>query len=81
MPVKSYLAMSHKGQKNQLQNAIGQLSECEVLPSDNKDVLIVVTETSDEKADKKLFKKLNSLPNLQMLTLVSAFSNQPEKIN
>lgn len=78
MPIKSYLAMPYKGQKNALKKTITAFPECEVMASENKDVLVLLTETSDEGADKKLFHKINSLENLQLLTLVSAFSENTE---
>ena len=78
MPIKSYLAIPIEGRKDNLQRDIKKLLKCEVIPSENKNVLVVLTETANEEEEKKLFKKLNSLENLQLLTLVSAFSNQPE---
>ena len=75
MPIKSYLAIPLKGQKENLQREIDSFPECEVIPSENKEVLVVLTETADEKEDKKLFEKLHALNNLQLLTLVSAFSS------
>ncbi len=73
--------MPQKGQKTQLLQTINSIAECEVIPSENKNVLVVITETLDDKQDKKLFQQLNSLPELQMLTLVAAFSNNTESIN
>ena len=81
MPIKSYLAIPKEGQKEQLQKDISQLGDCEVTPSENKNVLVILTETANDKEDKDLFKKLNGLENLQLLTLVSAFSNQSESTN
>jgi len=75
MPIKSYLIQSLPGKKKDLQEEISAISECEVTPSENKDLLIVVTETMDEKADRLIFDRLNALENSQLLTLVSAFSN------
>mgnify|MGYP000315165675 CR=1 FL=1 len=74
MPIKSYLAIAVQGQKEALQKDINQLKNCEATASENKDVLVVLTETANDKEDKKLFQKLNTLKNLQLLTLVSAFS-------
>ena len=74
MPIKSYLVVPHKGQKEQLIEELKAYPECEVTSADNKEVLILLTETPNEEEDKSLFKKLNDLKNLQLLTLVSAFS-------
>jgi len=78
MPIKSYIAIPQEGKKEQLKQDIFNLSDCEIIPSENKNVLVVITETVDEKEDKKLFEQLNGLDNLQLLTLVSAFSDQAE---
>ena len=74
MPIKSYLAVPQKGRKETLQQELDSYAECEVTSAENKDVLIVVTETQTEEEDKELFGKLNSLKDLQLLTLVSAYS-------
>ena len=58
MPIKSYLAIPSEGQKDDLQQDISKLLECEVIPSENKDVLVVLTETVNDEEEKKLFKKL-----------------------
>mgnify|MGYP006902826211 CR=1 FL=1 len=73
--------MAQEGQKTQLEQIISDLPDCEVFPSENKDVLVVITETPNNKQDKKLFQQLNGLPELQMLTLVSAFSNNFDTTN
>ena len=75
MPIKSYLAIPKEGQKETLQQEISQFDSCEVTSSENKNVLVILTDTVSDKEDKKLFSQLNDLENLQLLTLVSAFSN------
>ena len=74
MPIKSYLVLPQEGQKEKLQKQINAFPECEATSSDNKDVLVVVTDTLDGKADKVLFEKLSALPGLKHLNLVAAFS-------
>ena len=74
MPIKSYLAIPHEGQKEKLSSAISAFPECEVIPSENNEVLIILTETPEENEDKALFEKLTGLPALKHLNLVSAFS-------
>ncbi len=79
MPVKSYLAVAIEGRRTILQNDIRKLG-CEVTLSENKNVLVVVTATEDEPKDKELFEQLYALENLQLLTLVAAFSDDSEPI-
>lgn len=75
MPIKSYLAIPKEGQKEALQRAIANFPQCEVSMSENKNVLIIITETANEEADKALLLQLNQQDSMQLLTLVSAFSN------
>ena len=64
-------------QVGRMENLIAQINafpECEATRANNREVLIVLTETHNEEADKDLFENLNNLENLRLLTLVSAFS-------
>ncbi len=73
MPIKSYLALANENKQEGLRTEVLALG-CEVIPAENKDVLIVISETKNEEEDKALLEKLNSLKNLRHLTLVSAFA-------
>lgn len=81
MPIKSYLVIAKEGFKDKVRKDITQLSECEVIPSENKNVLAIITETSNEERDRELLKNLNSLDAVQMVTLVAAFSDQIDTIH
>ena len=70
MPVLSYLAYPAHGQKGNLTSALGSMPECEVIESDNDDLLILVTNTNDEEAEQALEKRLDAIDSLSMLTLV-----------
>ena len=76
MPVKSYLVIPAEGRKEPLKKEIEALQGCEVTPAENRSLLVVLTETESEEEDKALFEKLNTLADLQLLTLVSAFSDE-----
>jgi len=67
MPVFSYLAYPEQGAKEQLLKDLGQLKYCETTPARNKDVIILLTDTPDENAEKQLQKKLKSLKSLQSI--------------
>jgi nitrate reductase NapAB chaperone NapD len=67
MPVFSYLAYPVRGEKDKLFNDLAALDHCEVMPADNEEVLILVTDTPDEKQEKALQKKLKELKSLQSL--------------
>jgi nitrate reductase NapAB chaperone NapD len=67
MPVFSYLAYPKQGAKDQLLKDLAALDYCEATPAENREVLILVTDTPDEKTEKKLQKKLKHLKSLESL--------------
>ncbi|MBT3871265.1 MAG: hypothetical protein HOF75_01380 [Flavobacteriaceae bacterium] len=78
MPIKSYLAHPHNGQKETLIQELSALKNCEVIPAENKEVLIVVTDT-DSKAEEDIIKEqLEAITSLKLLAMVSGF-NTPIK--
>ena len=74
MPIKSYLAHPHEGKKEQLIQELLSLENCEVIPAENKDLLVVVTDTPDEIGDKKLTEQIEAIDSLKLLALVSGFN-------
>lgn len=79
MPIKSYLAHPYEGKKDELTKAIANLKYCEVLPAENKEVLVLVTETETESEDILLKEKLDALESLKLLALVSGFNTPKNK--
>ncbi|MGD8880414.1 MAG: hypothetical protein PVI82_00900 [Desulfobacterales bacterium] len=67
MPVFSYLAYPIQGAKAQLIDELAALEYCEVTPSENEEVLILVTDTPDEETEKELQEKLKALKSLESL--------------
>ncbi len=78
MPIKSYLAHPYEGKKEELQKALSLINGCEVIPAENKNVLVVITETKDDGEDKSLKETIETLKSLKLLALVSGF-NTPIK--
>jgi nitrate reductase NapAB chaperone NapD len=78
MPIKSYLAHPHEGKKNALIQAISKLSQCEVVPAQNKDILVVVTETESKEEEEILKQQIEAIDSLKLLAMVSGF-NTPKK--
>lgn len=72
--IKSYIAQPHEGKKDELSKAISSLSNCEITPAQNKDVLVVVTETENKDEEKELLEKLEAIASMKLLTLVSGFN-------
>ena len=73
MPVKSYLARPHAGKFNELIVELSALKGCEITPSTNEEIAVLVTDTLNEEEDIRLVSKINTLDNLKMLTMVSGF--------
>lgn len=69
MPIFSYLAIPKPGAMQDLCADLAPLSNCEVIPADNKDVVVLVTDTPDEAAEADLQEQLNLIPSLQSLSL------------
>lgn len=74
MPIKSYVAFPRKGEKNQLIQVLENTEHCEVVPSINKDVLVLVTDTQDDKQEEALQQVLDKIEEIEHLNLVSGFS-------
>lgn len=75
MPIKSYLAFPHKGQKEALIGSLGSINGCEATPSENREVLILVVESDDKLHEEKLLEEIKNLDALDHLTLVSGFND------
>jgi hypothetical protein len=78
MPIKSYIAYPLQGHKKQLERTLAALPECEVLPAASHDLLVLVTDTPDEQAEKQLAARLQAVTDLQCLALVSGYSDPKE---
>ncbi len=78
MPVKSYLAQAFEGKKEALVQTLSGLPSCEYYPAENEDLVVLVTDTSDEAEEKILQDILNEIPELKHLSLVSGFMSNQE---
>ncbi len=78
MPIKSYLAHPVKGQKELLINELAALKNCDVIPAENKEVIVVVTDTESDTEEEYLKEKIEAFSSLKLLALVSGF-NTPKK--
>ena len=73
MPIKSYIAFPKEGKKEELVNELNTMSECEAIPSQSHDLVLVVTDTTEDN-DKILIDKINTLNSLQHISFVSGFA-------
>lgn len=76
MPIKSYIAFPQKGEKNKLIQMLTDTAYCEVVPSTNKDVLVLVTDTENDQQEDELQKVLENIEEIEHLNLVSGFSDK-----
>jgi len=69
MPIFSFLAYPEKSMKDQLIKDLSDMQYCEVKPSENQDVLILLTDTPDEETNKTLINTIKELKSLQSLSM------------
>ena len=74
MPIKSYLAYPARGRRDELADLLRAMPGCQVIPSLNRELLLVVTDTPDEAADQSLQEALAHVPLLEGLALVAGVS-------
>ncbi len=79
MPIFSYLAIPRKGDKETLCADLIATRHCQVIPADNKDVVVLVTDTPDESTEKKLQQTLKNLQSLQSLSLAFGYDDNEKK--
>ena len=75
MPIKSYLAHSAEGRRDELTRMLRALEGCAIVPALNRDVVVLVTDTADEAAERALHDALARIPGLQCLTLVAGLAD------
>lgn len=73
MPIKSYLAHPHNGKFDELLNDLSGINGCDIIPSTNRELAVLVTDTPSEFEDSKLLSQINELESLKMLSMVSGF--------
>lgn len=77
MPIFSYLAMPRNGAtKDALCAELAALDYCQVFPAENKDVVVLVTDTPDEIIEKSLQDALKSVESLQSLSLAFGYDEK-----
>lgn len=73
MSVKSYLVFPYKGRLQELSEDLSKLPWCQTIPSENREVIVLVTDTKDEKDEEDCINHVNSIESLEHMTLVSGF--------
>ncbi|MDC9721418.1 MAG: hypothetical protein PSN34_01425 [Urechidicola sp.] len=75
MPIISYLVYPQEGKKNELLKNLSLFDNCEVIPAENEDILILITDTFDNKAEEQLLEKVDALESLKLRSMVSGFNS------
>ena len=75
MPIISYLVYPQEGKKNELLKNLSFFENCEVIPAENEELLILVTDTKDKIEEEQLLEKIDALENLKMRSMVSGFNS------
>lgn len=73
MAIKSYLVFPHQGKKESLITQLEALRWCDVIPAENKDLVVIVADTMDKNDEEEFIKKINELESMDHYTLVSGF--------
>tara|TARA_R110001606_G_scaffold135548_2_gene272661 strand:- start:5123 stop:5362 length:240 start_codon:yes stop_codon:yes gene_type:complete len=74
MPITSYLAHAIKGQKKDLIKQLSGLQNCDIIPAENQDIVVVVTDTEDTIQEDILKEQIEAFASLKLLALVSGFN-------
>ena len=69
MPVFSYLAYPVDGEKEQLLRDLAALAYCDVVPAENREILILVLDTPDDAQERALQSRLKALKSLGSLSM------------
>ena len=73
MPIKSYLVHPSEGKKAKLTQQLSIMEHCKVLPAENEEVLILVTETNSKQEEEILKEKLEQISDIKLMAMVSGF--------
>ena len=76
MPIFSYLAIPKEGAGETMCAELSALDYCQVIPADNQDVVVLVTDTPDDTTEEGLQKILRRLPSLQSLSLTFGYDEK-----
>ncbi|WP_255452895.1 hypothetical protein [Aquimarina sp. RZ0] len=60
--------------KDELIDALSKHNQCQVIPAENKEILILVTDTDDTQEEELLKEKIESISSLKLLAMVAGFN-------
>lgn len=77
MPIKSFLIFPVRAKEYHLFKSLSLYANCEVIPSDRKEVFVLVSDTQSEQEDEELLQKIGSEKDLHHLQFISGFITEP----
>jgi nitrate reductase NapAB chaperone NapD len=76
MPIFSYLAIPRLGSREKLCAELAALEFCQIIPAENQDILVLVTDTPNDASEKHLQSTLKNLQSLQSLSLTFGYDEK-----
>jgi nitrate reductase NapAB chaperone NapD len=74
MTVQSYLVYPEAGHLEAVLRSLAETPSCEVMQSENRDLLILITESDSAEAQRTLEARIEGLPGIECLALVSGWT-------
>ena len=83
MNVCSYLVHVRPGTAEAVTGTLNALPGCDAVPAENRDLVILVTETPDKQTDKDLTEQIQSLNDIECLALTFGAQEtlQPKEVS
>ncbi len=76
MPIFGYVAIPEKGKLDTLCIELQATQHCEVIRAENREILILVTDTPDEPTEKALKEKLKAIKHIQSLSMTFGYNDE-----
>lgn len=74
MTVQSYLVYPESGRLETVSHSLAEMPCCEVMQSENRDLLILITESDGADAQRTLEACIEEMPGIECLALVSGWT-------
>ncbi|AZQ63849.1 hypothetical protein EI427_16925 [Flammeovirga pectinis] len=71
--IKSFIAYAAVGQKSDMIKALNNIKNCEVVPSENKDIVVVLLESASKEIEKEQILNIQNIPSVNQLSMVSGY--------
>ena len=69
MAVQSYLVFPEPGSLTSLSDTLAAMPECEIVPADNRDLILLVTDTPNPAEERALRERLDAMEQIRCMVL------------